>query len=200
MIVFDSGTREGLRIRIEGNLWLGEPGQALRISTQGRPLVIQVTGNLYVLGEISMVGERDTLFFLVGEPGCEAFRDLDGDGHHDSGEPRMPGRSPRLFPCEGRGLAYLGLPGLPRVSLGAYLVAEHDVVVGEKGASVRGTVLTGGRLLRSGGEDPGPLELDAGARFRDMSLPISGLPMEPGSEKKPRVIRVGLAEVRRLQH
>jgi len=196
VIVFDSAKQSGLRIRVEGNLWLGEPGQTLRISTQGRPLVIQVTGNLYVLGEINMVGERDALFLLVGEPGCEAFRDGNGNGHREPGEARMPAQSPRLFPCEGRGLAYLGLPGSGQVRLDAFLVTEHDVVVSEKGASVHGALLAGGRLVRCGGDVPGPLTLDAGARFQDMSLPIPGLPMEPGSETRPRVLRVGLAEVR----
>jgi len=84
--------------------------------------------------------------------------------------------------------------------LEAFLVAEHDVLIGEKGALVRGAVLAGGRLIRRGGEQPGPLELNAGARFRDMSLPILGLPKEPGSELKPRVLRVGLAEVRDFRY
>ena len=199
-IVFDTQKSMGLRIRVEGNLWLGQPGQTLRISTQGRPLVIHVTGNLYVMGDVTMVGERDALFLLIGKPGAEAYRDEDGNGHRDPLEPRIPGRSPRLFPSEGSGLAYLGLPGTQRTRLEAFLVTEHDVIVGEKGASVRGTVLAGGRLIRCSAEQPGMLELFAGARFRDMSLPIPGLPSEPGSETLPRVLRVGLAEVRDFRY
>ncbi|MFQ5503556.1 MAG: hypothetical protein ACE5F1_02025 [Planctomycetota bacterium] len=190
-----TSSSRGIVIRVLGHLWVGRPGETLLVETAGHSVVLNVTGNVYVLGDVRMVGPKDSLIIVAGSRGRAAFRDWNGNGRRDSGESLLgtmvtPGFY--LRPREGTGLVYLGMAEDRIPKMQAYLVATHDVIVGKSGASVHGTVLAGGMLIRVGGREAGPLLLSTDTRFRDMSLPKRGLPIIPGSEKRERLTSIRL--------
>jgi len=187
----------GLIIRVLGNLWIGKPGSTLLVETLGRPIIIKATGNIYILGDIQMVGPKDSMYLIAGSRDKVTFRDSNGNGSRDPGEillgtTTLDPSSFRLRPREGSGTIYVGLGNRGRPNVHASLLSHHDIVIAQPGAEITGAVLAGDKVLRVGGKNAGALLLTAETRFQDPTLPIRGLPITPGSEKQKRLTEVRL--------
>ncbi|MAE77674.1 MAG: hypothetical protein CMJ85_12500 [Planctomycetes bacterium] len=183
--------RRDIVVRVFGHLWLGGPKGIARIGTGGHCLVLLVTGNVYIRGGLDLLGPRDRVVIVAGRPGWGGFRDANVNGRRDAGEVILGhAKGDALGPREGAGNIYLGLGLSGKAAyVRASLVARHDVLIGPSGASVIGSVLAGGRLVRSG-VAPGTLELTAEPRFLDAALPHRGLPLLPGTEQQDRVMDI----------
>lgn len=79
------------RVRIEGNLWLGVPGQKLVLDLGGRRLLLYVEGDVFVAAELELQGPLDELVVVSRDP-------LGGDATLYFG---LPGRSSNMS-IEGR--------------------------------------------------------------------------------------------------
>jgi hypothetical protein len=110
---------------VAGNLWLLPQSRPLRV-VLAAPLTIVVRGNLYIGRTLDVVG--GVPLTIVAARAGASFRDLDGDGAHDAGEPVL-GSGRRAV--EGEGSVYFGLPGNAAdpgdIEIDAHIVAEGEV-------------------------------------------------------------------------
>lgn len=191
-LVADFRTNRDLVVRVSGHLWLGTPDRTLLVGTGGKNVLILVTGNVYVKGSIRMLGPYDRMMLVAGRPEWPAYRDANANGRRDEGEGTIPASAPAapLGPREGGGLIYLG-DADEKLQVQAWLIANHDLIVGQAGATVQGSILLGGGIVRPG-STPAPLTIRAETRFKDRDLPRRGLPVLPGTERRQHISNVRL--------
>ncbi len=175
------GTEGGHIFRVRGNLFVGRPGRTLKISARESTVVIYVDGNLYLAGDLAMVGASDRLFFIVGNK-PEGF----SSGRPDAATEH---RGPR----EGEGKIYLGSAGTA-LRIQASLISTGDCLLRTSRARVIGSLLVGGRLHGWEKSSKDDLEVTLDSRFRHPRLPVGGLPIHPGTEAIRSIHHLRLVE------